>query len=60
MRDSKQRIIKIREQDMSVIEIEIENSFIEFYKKETGRSRATENGLRNFINNLFRLHKYDN
>ena len=56
MMKSKKRIIQIREDDVTVIEVEIEKPFIDFYKKETGRSRVTERGLSDFINNMIKLH----
>ena len=56
-KSTKKRIIKIREDDVTVVEIEIDKPFIEFYKKETGRSCVSEKGLSKFINNLIQLHK---
>lgn len=54
----KKRIIKIREDDATSVEVEIDNRFVEFYKKETGRVRATIRGLSKFINNLIRIHTF--
>lgn len=42
---------------MSVIQIEIDKPLIDFYKKETGRSRVTQKGLSNFINHLVDSHR---
>ena len=56
MNKSKKRVIKIKEDDVTVVEIEIEKSFIDFYKKETGHSRVTEKGLSAFVNNLIKIH----
>jgi len=55
---AKKRIVKIREDDVTPVDVEIDNRFVEFYKKETGRARATIRGLSKFINNLIRLHTF--
>jgi len=55
---AKKRIVKIREDDVTPVDVEIDNRFVEFYKKETGRVRATIRGLSKFINNLIRLHTF--
>jgi hypothetical protein len=55
---AKKRIVKIRENDVTPVDVEIDNRFVEFYKKETGRVRATIRGLSKFINNLIKLHSF--
>ena len=57
MKDKK-RIIQIKEDDITEVKIEVDNRFVEFYKKETGRAYATIHGLSKFINNLIRLHNF--
>ena len=54
----KKRIVKIRENDVTPVDVEIDNRFVEFYKKETGRVRVTIRGLSKFVNNLIRLHTF--
>lgn len=56
MRKSKKVVIQIRENDETVIEVEIEKPFIDFYKKETGRSKVSAKSLSKFINNLVKIH----
>lgn len=58
MKSIKERIVDIREDDMSITQIVVNNYFIEFYKKETGRSHVTEKGLSNFINHLLDFAKH--
>ena len=58
MRKLKKRTIEVNEDDLTVVEIDVDKKLIEFYKKETGRSRVTAKGLRNFVNNLIKLHKF--
>ena len=43
------KIVTVREDDVTVVEVEIDQSFIERYKKETGRNRITDKGLSSFI-----------
>jgi hypothetical protein len=60
MRKSKKmpkKIVKIREDDVTVVEVEIDQSFIERYKKETGRNRVTDKGLSSCIENLIKNHQ---
>ena len=60
MRKSKKlpkKIVKVREDDVTVVEIEIDQAFIEKYKKETGRNRVTDKGLSSFIENLIKIHQ---
>lgn len=57
MKSTKERIIDIRENDMTVSKIKIDDNFVEFYKKETGRSYVTKKGLSSFINHLVDIHK---
>ena len=52
MKTSKKRIIDVRENEMSVIQIEVDRPLIDFYKKETGRSRVTQKGLSDWINSI--------
>ena len=62
MRKSKKmpkKIVKVREDDVTVVEIEVDKPLIEFYKKETGRSRITKKGLSDFVNHLIKIHKSD-
>jgi len=56
MRKSKKVVIQVREDDGTVVEVEVEKPFLDFYKKETGRSKISANALSNFINNLVKLH----
>ena len=57
MRKSKKRVVEVREDDVTVVQIEIDKPFIEFYKKETGRSRVSQKGLSHFIQHLVDAHK---
>lgn len=57
MKTSSIKKIKIHDEDMSIVEVEIDNHFLEFYKKETGRVHITEKGLSNFIENLVRIYQ---
>jgi hypothetical protein len=57
MKTSKKRVVEIREDDVTVVEIEVEKPLIDFYKKETGRSRVTQKGLSAFINHLVDSHR---
>lgn len=57
MKKSKHQTINIREDEMTEIQIEIDKPLIDFYKKETGRSRVTLKGLSDFINHLINIHK---
>jgi len=56
MRKSKKVVIQVREHDGSVVEVEINQGFIDFYKQETGRSKISAKQLSNFINHLIELH----
>ena len=53
-RPTKKRTIDVREDDVTVIQIEADEPLIEFYKKETGRSRVSSKGLSEFCSNLIR------
>lgn len=57
MKTSKKRIINVREDEVTVIQIEVDKPLIDFYKKETGRSHVTEKGLSNFVNHLVDSHR---
>ena len=60
MRKSKKlpkKIVKVREDDVTVVEVEIDPAFITFYKKETGRNRITDKGLSEFVQHLVDSHK---
>ena len=57
MRKSKKRIVEVREDEVTVVQIEVDKHFIEFYKKETGRSHVSSKGLSDFINHLVEIHK---
>ena len=57
MRKQKKRMIEIKEDEVTTIQIEVDKSLIEFYKKETGHSRVSAKGLSDFINNLIKIHK---
>jgi len=57
MRASKKRIVDVREDEVTVIQIEVDKPLIDFYKKETGRSRVTQKGLSQFINHLVDSHR---
>jgi hypothetical protein len=52
----KKVIVKVRENETSVVEVEVDDHFIEFYKKETGRSKVTQKGLSKFLNHLVEIH----
>lgn len=56
MRKSKNVVIQVREYDGTIIEIEVEKPFLDFYKKETGRSKISVKALSTFINNLIQIH----
>ncbi len=58
MKKSKNRVVEIREDDVTVVQIEVDKPFVEFYKKETGRSRVTQKGLSQFIQHLIDSHKF--
>jgi len=49
-------VIQVRENDGTVVEVEVNKSFIDFYKKETNRSKVSAKSLSNFINNLVEIH----
>lgn len=57
MKKNKKRIVEVMENDMTTIKIEVDQHFLEFYKKETGRTHITQKGLSKFINRLVELHK---
>jgi hypothetical protein len=57
MKKSTKRIIEVREDDMTVVQIEVEKSIVDFYKKETGRKRVTAKGLSQFFNRL--IHHFN-
>lgn len=57
MKTSKKRVIDVREDDVTVVQIEVEKPLIDFYKKETGRSRVTQKGLSQFIQHLVDSHR---
>lgn len=57
MRKSKKVVIQVREHDGSVVEVEINQHFIDFYKSETGRSKVSAKSLSKFINHLVDLHR---
>jgi hypothetical protein len=57
MTTSKKRVINVREDEVTVIQIEVDKPLIDFYKKETGRSHVTEKGLSNFVNHLVDSHR---
>ena len=52
-------VIQARDEDGSVINIEVDSHFIEFYKKETGHSHVTKKGVTKFLNRLIELHKHN-
>ena len=56
MKKSKKVVIQIREHDGTIVEIEIEKPFLDFYKKETGRSKISAKSLSTFINHLMEIH----
>jgi len=57
MTTSKKRVINVREDEVTVIQIEVDKPLIDYYKKETGRSHVTEKGLSNFVNHLVDSHR---
>lgn len=56
MRKSPTKIADVREDGFNPIEVEVDERFIDFYKKETGRKRVTRKGLSDFINNLLTVY----
>ena len=52
----KKIVIQIRENDGTVVEIEINHPFVDFYKRETGRRKVFAKHLSNFINHPVDLH----
>lgn len=56
MNKIKKIIIQVKEHDGSTTEVEVNKSFIDFYKKETGRSKISAKSLSSFINHLIELH----
>ena len=44
---------------MTVVQIEVEKSIVDFYKKETGRKRVTAKGLSQFFNRLIHHFNHD-
>jgi len=56
MKKSPKKIIDVKEDGSTTIQLELENSFLEFYKKETGHQHVTVKGLSKFINHLIELH----
>ena len=51
---AKKHVIEIQE-DEQLVQIELEEYFIDFYRKETGHRRVTNDGLCQFINRLKNL-----
>jgi hypothetical protein len=49
-------IIEVKEHDQTTVELEVTNSIIDFYKKETGRNRVTTKGLSQFLNRLIEFY----
>lgn len=56
MKKSKKVVIQVREDDGNIVEVDVEKPFLDFYKKETGRSKISASALSKFINNLVKLH----
>jgi len=56
MKKSKKVVIQVREDDGTIIDVEVEKPFLDFYKKETGRSKISISSLSKFINNLIKFH----
>ena len=48
--------IQVRENDDTIVEVVVNKNFIEFYKKETGRSKISSDALSKFINHLVEIH----
>jgi hypothetical protein len=57
MKKTKKRIVSVKEVDTTTVELEVTESFLEFYKKETGHANVTQKGLTKFINRLVELHQ---
>ena len=57
MKKTKKRIVSVKEVDTTTVELEVTESFLEFYKKETGHTHVTQKGLAKFINHLVELHQ---
>ena len=57
MKKSTKRIIEVRGDDATAVQIEVEKSIVDFYKKETGRKRVTSKGLSQFFNRL--IHHFN-
>lgn len=53
---TKKFIVQIRNGDNDAIDIEIDQKFIDFYKKETCRNKVTLKGISKFLNHLIELH----
>jgi hypothetical protein len=53
----KKRIVKVQEDETTIVELELAQHFLEFYKKETGHSKITQKGLSKFVNHLVELHR---
>jgi hypothetical protein len=56
MKPSKPRIIQVREDDGTVVDVEVDRPLIDFYKKEKNRVKVTNRGLTKFLNHLVSLH----
>lgn len=56
MKKPKKFIVQIKENDVTTTEVEVDEKFIEFYKKETSHSKVTSKGLSKFLTHLIRLH----
>lgn len=52
MKKIKTRVVNVRDELNTTIQIDIDERLVEFYKKETGRKRVTAKGLSKFFNNL--------
>lgn len=58
MKQLTKKIIEVQTED-TVVQIEINKSIIDFYKKETGRNRVTTKGLSQFFNRLISYFNND-
>ena len=55
MKYPKKRIIKVQEDEITITDLELDDNYLKFYKKETGRTHVTQKGLSKFINRLISL-----
>jgi hypothetical protein len=52
---TKTYIIEVKDSDGQLVPLIVESYLVEFYRKETGHRRVTNNGLSKFVNHLIEL-----